>query len=198
MHDKTPHSCHTSHAADSAAQRAELAAAADALGAALRAKGQRLVSAESCTGGMVAVALTDIAGSSAWFERGFVTYSNDAKHELLGVPEALLATHGAVSEPVALAMAHGALQHAHAEISLSITGIAGPGGEVPGKPVGTVCFGWTDGLRLHCETRHFAGTRDAVRHQAAIHALRGALSLLQGEAPAHCAGHEHAHHHHSH
>ncbi|SDV49533.1 CinA family protein [Chitinasiproducens palmae] len=165
---------------------AELAAldqAARALGAALLAAGRRLVTAESCTGGMVSAALTEIAGSSAWFERGYVTYSNEAKHEALGVDDHLIGSHGAVSEAVAAAMASGALAHSHADLALSITGIAGPGGAVPGKPVGTVCFGWqhSDGMS-RCETRHFDGDRGTVRRQAALHALRGALALLGAPA----------------
>jgi PncC family amidohydrolase len=114
-------------------------AAVDALAQALRARGLRLATAESCTGGLIAAACTAVAGSSDWFERGFVTYSNAAKSELLGVPPALIAEHGAVSAEVAQAMACGALQRAHAHCAVAVTGIAGPGGAVPGKPVGTVC-----------------------------------------------------------
>jgi nicotinamide-nucleotide amidase len=111
----------------------------DRLAPALRARGEWLATAESCTGGLIAAACTSVAGSSDWFERGFVTYSNAAKTELLGVPAALIAAHGAVSEPVASAMAEGALRHAAAaDWALAVTGIAGPGGAVPGKPVGTV------------------------------------------------------------
>ncbi|WP_230681462.1 CinA family protein, partial [Paracidovorax cattleyae] len=101
-----------------------------------------MATAESCTGGMIAGACTDLAGSSQWFERGFVTYSNTAKTELLGVPAALIDTHGAVSEPVARAMAEGALRHSRAHAALSVTGVAGPGGGSVAKPVGTVWFGW--------------------------------------------------------
>jgi nicotinamide-nucleotide amidase len=138
-----------------------------------------LATAESCSGGWVAKCLTDVAGSSGWFERGFVTYSNAAKQEMLGVPAALLATHGAVSEAVAQAMAQGALAHSHANVALAISGIAGPGGAVPGKPVGTVCFAWCveDG-RIRVETVHFAGDRSAVRRQSVAHALNGLLDLL--------------------
>lgn len=108
------------------------------LGGALRARGWRLAAAESCTGGLIAALCTSVAGSSDWFDRGFVTYSNDAKSELLGVPPALIAQHGAVSEEVACAMALGALAHSAAQLAVAVTGIAGPGGATPGKPVGTV------------------------------------------------------------
>ncbi len=113
-----------------------------ALADALRARGWRIAAAESCTGGLIAAACTSVAGSSDWFERGFVTYSNEAKTELLGVPTALLAAHGAVSEPVARAMAEGALARAPVQLAVAVTGIAGPGGAVPGKPVGTVWLAW--------------------------------------------------------
>ncbi|OIQ93147.1 nicotinamide-nucleotide amidohydrolase PncC [mine drainage metagenome] len=151
-------------AALDAAARAVLAAAADA--------GLRLATAESCTGGLVAAALTGIPGSSQCMERGFVTYSNEAKTELLGVPAALIAAHGAVSEAVARAMAAGALAHARAEAAVSITGIAGPGGGSPEKPVGTVHFAACrlGGPTLHRQ-RLFSGDRDAVRLQAALEAL---------------------------
>ncbi len=117
------------------------AALAAALGQTLLEAGYRIVTAESCTGGLVAAAITAVAGSSDWFERGFVTYSNEAKCELLGVPRVLIDEHGAVSEPVARVMAEGALAHTPADCALSVTGIAGPGGGTPAKPVGTVCFG---------------------------------------------------------
>ena len=117
-------------------------ALAIAVGRALAERGQMCATAESCTGGLTAGALTDIAGSSAWFDRGFVTYTNEAKMELLGVPAAALAAHGAVSEPVARAMASGALARSAAAWSVAITGIAGPGGGSPEKPVGLVCFAW--------------------------------------------------------
>ncbi len=148
-------------------------------GAALKAAGAVLATAESCTGGWVAEIVTATAGSSAWFDCGFVTYSNAAKQRMLGVAEATLKAHGAVSEPVALEMARGALAHSDATAALSITGIAGPGGAVPGKPVGTVCFGWAlaDG-RIRSETRHFDGDREAVRRQSACHTLTVLLALL--------------------
>jgi nicotinamide-nucleotide amidase len=150
------------------------------VGQRLAEKGLMLAAAESCTGGMVAAALTDIAGSSAWFERGFVTYSNEAKTELLGVPAAIIETHGAVSEAVARAMVEGALRASRAQVAVSITGIAGPGGGSPGKPVGTVVFGWAgEGMTTRWETPHFAGDRAAVRRQSTVHALAGVLKLLE-------------------
>jgi nicotinamide-nucleotide amidase len=151
------------------------------LAAALRARGGRLVSAESCTGGGVAAACTDLPGSSDWFERGLVTYSNAAKTELLGVPDALLAAHGAVSLPVARAMAEGALRHGGAACSLAITGIAGPGGGSPAKPVGLVCFAWRLGPLAWDEACHFDGDRAAVRRQAGAHALRRLVEALEAQ-----------------
>ena len=138
-----------------------------------------LVTAESCTGGMIAAACTDLAGSSAWFERGFVTYSNAAKTELLGVDPALLRQQGAVSEPVARAMALGALAHSQAQVALAVTGIAGPGGGSPDKPVGTVWFGFAVPGQVTTEVRHFAGDRAAVRLATVQHALRRVAELLQ-------------------
>ena len=130
-----------------------------------------LATAESCTGGMVAAACTDLAGSSAWFERGFVTYSNADKTQMLGVDADLISTHGAVSEPVARAMAQGALQHSAAQLALAITGVAGPGGGSDAKPVGTVWFAFAGPWGLHSEVQHFGGDRAAVRQAAALHAL---------------------------
>lgn len=153
------------------------------LGEALRARGWRVATAESCTGGLVAGAITAIAGSSDWFDRGFVTYSNDAKRELLGVATATLDAHGAVSEPVAAEMAAGALARSAADLAVSITGIAGPGGAVPGKPVGTVCFGFASrrgGVRT--ERRQLPGDRAAVRDAAVVIALDG-LAALADENP---------------
>jgi nicotinamide-nucleotide amidase len=138
-----------------------------------------LATAESCTGGMVATAITDISGSSGWFERGFVTYSNQAKSEMIGVPPELIDRHGAVSEPVARAMAEGALANSRAQVSLSITGVAGPGGGTPEKPVGMVCFGWSNRLHTSVETLVFKGDREQIRVQAATHALRGLLALIE-------------------
>lgn len=137
-----------------------------------------LVTAESCTGGMVAAAITDISGSSGWFERGFVTYSNQAKTEMIGVPAELIEKHGAVSEPVARAMAEGALRNSRAQVSLAITGVAGPGGGTPEKPVGMVSFGWSNRLHTSVETLVFKGDREQIRVQAAAHALRGLLALI--------------------
>lgn len=153
------------------------------LGQALQAKNWQLALAESCTGGMAAQAVTAIAGSSAWFDRGFVTYSNAAKTDMLGVPAALITEFGAVSEPVAEAMALGALQYSQAHLSAAITGIAGPGGGSPHKPVGTVCFAWAyggdgnSGNPTVIETRHFEGDRTRIREQAASYLLAGLLKI---------------------
>jgi nicotinamide-nucleotide amidase len=141
---------------------------------------QQLVTAESCTGGLIAACLTEIPGSSAWFERGFVTYSNLAKQEMLAVPEELLAQFGAVSEEVALAMATGALHHSAGHIAVSVTGIAGPDGGSIEKPVGTVCFGWaTRDSKRQTLRKQFSGTRQEVRLAACKQALQGVLSLIQ-------------------
>ena len=149
------------------------------LGERLKAKGALLVTAESCTGGWVSQAVTAIAGSSDWFERGFVTYSNAAKEEMLGVRPATIAQHGAVSEETAREMALGALKHSRGTIALAITGIAGPSGGSGTKPVGTVCFAWArKGHDASAETRRFSGDREAVRRQSVEHALRKALELL--------------------
>jgi len=138
-----------------------------------------LAVAESCTGGWLAKCLTDRAGSSQWFERGFVTYSNAAKQDMLGVPEAILEAHGAVSEPTVLAMIEGVLAHSPADVAVAISGIAGPGGAVPGKPVGTVCFGFAcAGVRHRIATMHFDGDREAVRRQSVVYALHQLLALL--------------------
>ncbi len=154
-------------------------ALAQRLGAQLAARGLVLTTAESCTGGLVAGAVTDIAGSSGWFDRGYVTYSNAAKIAMLGVPEATLSAHGAVSEATAAAMAAGALAAAGAGIAVAVTGIAGPGGAVPGKPVGTVCFGWARrGRPVATATRLFPGDRAAVRQATVIAALAGVLDRL--------------------
>lgn len=137
-----------------------------------------LVTAESCTGGWVAQAVTSIAGSSEWFERGYVTYSNAAKREALGVRKATLERHGAVSEPTAREMARGALRRSRGTIAVSITGVAGPAGGSPGKPVGTVCFAWAQGRKIRSETRRYKGGRRNVRRQSVVHALRGVLKWL--------------------
>jgi len=134
-------------------------------------KGWCMATAESCTGGLIAGACTDLAGSSGWFERGFVTYSNEAKTEMLGVDAALIATHGAVSEPVARAMAAGALRHSHAQVSAAVTGVAGPTGGSAEKPVGTVWFGWSVRGILTSEKQRFEGDRAAIRQATVRHAL---------------------------
>lgn len=141
-----------------------------------------LATAESCTGGLVAAAVTDISGSSGWFERGFVTYSNEAKTTMLGVPAKLIREHGAVSEEVARAMVEGALLNSRAQAALSITGVAGPNGGTPEKPVGMVCFGWSNRVTTIVETQRFRGDRAQVRRQAAEHALRGLIELVRSEA----------------
>ena len=156
-----------------------LTATVEALAATLRQRGWRLATAESCTGGLIAAACTDLAGSSDWFERGFVTYSNAAKTELLGVPAALIATHGAVSEPVARAMAEGALARSRAQLSVAVTGIAGPTGGSEDKPVGTVWFGWCGGGQTLAERQVFAGDRAAVRAQTVRWALDDLLRLAR-------------------
>jgi nicotinamide-nucleotide amidase len=157
-----------------------LTALATLVGAKLKAKGLMLATAESCTGGWAAQVVTAIAGSSNWFERGFVTYSNAAKHEMLGVSERTLAAYGAVSEQTAQEMAAGALTHSHAHVALAITGIAGPSGGTPDKPVGTVCFGWAEkGGNTSAVTHIFKGDREAVRRQSVITALQGVLELLE-------------------
>jgi nicotinamide-nucleotide amidase len=138
-----------------------------------------LATAESCTGGMIASQCTDLAGSSAWFERGFVTYSNAAKTEMLGVDAALIAQHGAVSEPVARAMAAGALRHAPAQVSIAVTGVAGPDGGSTDKPVGTVWFAWATPHGLTSERQQLDGDRAAVRQATVLHALRTLLQRLQ-------------------
>lgn len=153
---------------------------AQQLGAQLRKQSLLLVTAESCTGGWIAKAVTDIAGSSAWFDRGFITYSNAAKQEMLGVRAETLATHGAVSEASVLEMAKGALAHSQAQVSVAVSGIAGPGGATMDKPVGLVCFAWAlAGGPAIAVTGHFDGDRDSIRQQAVVRALRGVLDLLQ-------------------
>lgn len=150
---------------------------------ALRQRGWMLASAESCTGGLIAAACTELAGSSDWFERGFVSYSNAAKTELLGVPTELIVAHGAVSEPVARAMAEGALARSAARISVAVTGIAGPGGGSVDKPVGTVWFGWCVAGTTHSERQVFDGDRAAVRSQTVCRALNGLLRLARAPHP---------------
>ena len=149
------------------------------LGGLLKAHGLMLATAESCTGGGVAQAITDMAGSSAWFERGFVTYSNLSKQEMLGVLDATLDRYGAVSEAVVREMVEGALHHSHAQVTLAVSGIAGPGGGTQDKPVGTVWFAW--GMRhgaIHAQRHQLAGNRSEVRAQAVRIALQGIIDLL--------------------
>jgi nicotinamide-nucleotide amidase len=145
----------------------------------LRAKQWLLATAESCTGGLIAAACTDLAGSSDWFERGFVTYSNPSKVEMLGVAAPLIASHGAVSEAVARAMAQGALQRARAQVCVAVTGVAGPGGGSADKPVGTVWFAWGLPAGVMSEVQHFAGDRAAVRAATVQHALNRLVTLLE-------------------
>jgi nicotinamide-nucleotide amidase len=137
-----------------------------------------LATAESCTGGLIAAACTDLAGSSTWFERGLVTYSNEAKTEMLGVEAALIATHGAVSEPVVRAMAQGAITHSKAQVAVAVTGVAGPSGGSRAKPVGTVWFGFMVDGRLSSEVQYFDGDRAAVRAATVHHALQRLRQLL--------------------
>ena len=166
-------------AADPATDPAILLAAI--VGRLLKVKGEKLVTAESCTGGGVAWAMTAIAGSSEWFERGFVTYSNEAKLELLKVSAATLASHGAVSEETAREMALGALGASPGTVSVSVTGVAGPGGGSRAKPVGTVCFAWARSGEAvpRSETRRFPGDRVSIRAQSVIRALQGVVELLE-------------------
>ena len=151
---------------------------AQQVGATLKARGLRLVTAESCTGGWVSMALTAVAGSSDWFERGYVTYSNAAKRDDLGVREDTLRRHGAVSEETAREMAAGALKRGGGQVALAITGIAGPTGGSPAKPVGTVCFAWARGSNISSQTRRFDGDRESVRRQSVLHALQELLQQL--------------------
>ncbi len=150
------------------------------VGERLLANGQTLATAESCTGGWVAQAITAIAGSSDWFDRGFITYSNDAKQEMLGVRAETLKRHGAVSEDTAREMAQGALARSKATLTLAVTGIAGPAGGSAEKPVGMVCFAWASRQGARAETLRFSGDRESVRRQSVVHALEGVLKTLAG------------------
>ena len=156
----------------------ELMQLSEQVGRALKAQGATVSTAESCTGGWIAKVLTDIAGSSAWFERGFVTYSDAAKTGMLGVPADLIAQHGAVSEPVARAMAQGAIRHSAARVAAAVTGIAGPTGGVVGKPVGTVWFAWCLDGATFSERCHFDGGRAAVRVASLHHTLKRLAHML--------------------
>jgi nicotinamide-nucleotide amidase len=144
----------------------------------LTARGAMLATAESCTGGLIAAACTDLAGSSAWFERGFVTYSNAAKTDMLGVDPTSIERHGAVSEAVARAMVQGAVARSAARFAIAVTGVAGPGGGTPDKPVGTVWFAWSLDGRVHSERLCFGGDRAAVRAATVHHALERLLQLI--------------------
>lgn len=156
----------------------ELDALSRQVGAALAQRGWRLATAESCTGGWIAEALTAISGSSAWFDRGFVTYSNEAKTDMLGVAAQTLAAHGAVSETTVREMAEGALARSLAEVAVAVSGVAGPTGGTAAKPVGMVCIGWAaKGSPTRSLTLRFAGDRTAVRRQTVVRALDGILEL---------------------
>jgi nicotinamide-nucleotide amidase len=159
---------------------AELFHLSEQLGHLLKQKNWMLASAESCTGGWVGQTVTAVAGSSQWYERGFITYTNLSKQEMLDVPAATLEAHGAVSEETVREMARGALRHSRAQISVSVSGIAGPGGGTPKKPVGTVCLGWatTDGTLLSTTCR-LGGDREEIRARAVAAALRGLIELLR-------------------
>ncbi len=157
----------------------DLVELSQALGSACLQRRLLVATAESCTGGWAAQVITHTAGSSAWFERGFVTYANEAKIEMLGVSPETLAEFGAVSQETAAEMASGALKNSKAMISLAITGIAGPTGGSPGKPVGTVCFAWCRaGVDAETERQLFSGDREAIRRQALVHALKGLLRRI--------------------
>jgi len=157
----------------------QLYALAERVGAALKAKGMMMATAESCTGGWIAQAVTAVPGSSEWFERGFVTYTYISKREMLGVKPETLEAHGAVSEQTVREMTEGALERSHAQVAVSVSGTAGPSGGTPQKPVGTVCFGWgLKGGTVHTATKHFDGDRDAVRRQAVVCALEQVLAVV--------------------
>jgi len=159
---------------------AQLYALAEKVGMALKAQGLMIVTAESCTGGWISEAITAVAGSSAWFERGFVVYTYISKREMLGVSTDTLGAHGAVSEQTVREMAQGAITHSHAQVSVAVSGTAGPSGGTPQKPVGTVCIAWAGPNNdVASETLLFKGDRDAVRRQAVVRALEGVLARLQ-------------------
>jgi nicotinamide-nucleotide amidase len=161
-------------------QDQELYALAQAVGAALKSRGLMLATAESCTGGWVSEAVTMVSGSSEWFERGFVTYTNVAKREMLAVRQETLELHGAVSEQTVREMATGALAASHAHIAVAVSGVAGPTGGSPQKPVGMVCLGWARrGQPAYAKTCRFAGDRYAVRRLSVIESLQGVLQLAE-------------------
>jgi nicotinamide-nucleotide amidase len=158
----------------------ELVALADQLGHELKRSGRMLATAEYCTGGWLGEVVTSVPGSSHWYERGFITYTNTAKREMLGVKTGILTRHGAVSEPTARAMAEGALAVSHADLAVAITGIAGPGGGTPEKPVGMVCFAWAARRQpTVSRTERFSGDREQVRRAAVKAALEGLRDLLE-------------------
>jgi nicotinamide-nucleotide amidase len=150
------------------------------VGRRLRAAGAMLVTAESCTGGWVSEVVTSVSGSSRWFERGFVTYSDAAKRQMLGVRKKTLRKHGAVSQETAREMAKGALKRSRGSIAVAVTGVAGPTGGTEAKPVGMVCFAFVTPKRVLSETQHFKGDRESVRQKSVVRALEGVLELLDG------------------
>jgi nicotinamide-nucleotide amidase len=153
------------------------------VGAALKRRKLMLATAESCTGGGIAEAVTRVPGSSEWFERAFVTYTYISKREMLGVKDETLGRHGAVAEEVVREMVEGALARSHAQVAVAVSGIAGPGGGTPAKPVGTVCFAWRrKNGEPRTETRHFRGDRESVRRRSVEHALKGVLALCGARA----------------
>lgn len=171
-----PSPSHESLIAPAGEESENLLVLAHRIGEALARRGLMLVTAESCTGGWVAECVTDIAGSSGWFDRGFVTYSNAAKCESLGIEPEIIETHGAVSEATVRAMAAGALRHSRAQVAVAVSGVAGPGGGTPEKPVGTVWFAWQrSGKECRAKLERFDGDRRSVRRQAVAAALRGVL-----------------------
>ncbi len=160
-------------------QLASISSLVEQLAQALQRQGTSIATVESCTGGMVAAAFTDQAGSSAWFDRGFVTYSNQAKCDMVGVQAATLSAHGAVSEPVAVEMAEGGCRHSQASCAVAITGIAGPGGATSDKPLGMVCFAWAGFFSdTRVSTQYFKGNRAEVRAQSLRYVIEQAISLI--------------------
>ena len=154
------------------------------VGRELHRRNLMIATAESCTGGWIGQAITMVPGSSEWFERGFIVYTYISKREMLGVKPRSLQRHGAVSEQIAREMVEGALRNSHAQTAVAVTGIAGPGGGTPDKPVGTVCFGWSSKPgKTVVETRRFRGDRDTVRRRAVVHALRGVLGIVAEREP---------------
>ena len=159
----------------------ELFELGEQVGAALKSKNMVLTTAESCTGGWIGEVVTMVSGSSAWYDRGFITYTNAAKQQMLSVKATTLREHGAVSEAVVREMADGALASSSAQIAIAVSGVAGPTGGTPDKPVGTVCIGWArKGGAVRAETCHFDGDRESVRRQSVVRALRGVLDLAAG------------------